>query len=73
MCVGVPAKIIELEEERALVDVLGSKMYVGIIFVPNVMIGDFVLLHAGQAMSIIEESFAEESLKEWRDILNAAD
>ncbi|MBM7647459.1 hydrogenase expression/formation protein HypC [Bacillus ectoiniformans] len=70
MCIGVPAKVITLEEQRALVDVMGSKMYVGILFVPDVKADDYVLLHAGQAMTIIDEAYANESLEEWRNVLN---
>lgn len=51
MCVGVPAKVVEKMEYSAIVDVMGSQTTVGIIFVPEVAIGDFVIVHAGQAMS----------------------
>lgn len=70
MCLGVPAKVIEIEGQRALVDVMGSRMYVGIFFVPEVRIDDYVLLHAGQAMTIVNEEFAKESIKEWRNVLD---
>lgn len=73
MCIGVPARVIRLDELRALVDVMGSRMHVGIIFVPEVKIDDYVLLHAGQAMTIVDEEFAEESMKEWRNVLDAKD
>ena len=70
MCLGVPAKVIEIEEQRALVDVMGSRMYVGIFFVPEVTINDYVLLHAGQAMTIVNEKYAKESIEEWRNVLD---
>ncbi|WP_394231554.1 HypC/HybG/HupF family hydrogenase formation chaperone [Niallia oryzisoli] len=66
MCVGVPARIIELYEYSALVDVMGAQTTVGIIFVPEVCIGDYVIVHAGQAMSVIDEEYAKESAEEWR-------
>lgn len=66
MCLGVPAKVIKLEGLQALVDVIGAKMYAGTFFVPEVKIGDYVLLHAGQAMAIVDEEYAKESLEEWR-------
>ncbi|WP_108669338.1 HypC/HybG/HupF family hydrogenase formation chaperone [Peribacillus acanthi] len=71
MCLGVPAKVIKLEEHQALVDVMGSRMYVGIIFVPEVELDDYVLLHAGQAMTIVDEQYAKESIEEWRNVLDA--
>lgn len=70
MCVGVPAKVIKIGEQRALVDVMGSRMYVGTLFVPEVKIDDYVLLHAGQAMTIVDEKYAKESMEEWRNVLD---
>ncbi|MBB6444588.1 HypC/HybG/HupF family hydrogenase formation chaperone [Bacillus benzoevorans] len=66
MCVGVPAKIIEKHGYSAVVDVMGSQTTVGIIFVPEAEVGDYVIVHAGQAMSIIDEGYAKESMEEWR-------
>ena len=72
MCLGVPAKVLHIEDEyRALVDVMGATMHIGTIFVPDVKIGDYVLLHAGQAMTIVDEEYAKESMEEWRNVLNA--
>lgn len=71
MCVGVPAKVIEKNEYTAVVDVMGSTTTVGIIFIPEVEIGDYVIVHAGQAMSIIEEEYAKQSVEEWRKLIDA--
>lgn len=71
MCVGVPAKVIEKNEFTALVDVLGTKMEVGILFVPDVEIGEYVIVHAGQGMSIIDQTFAQASIKEWEKMARA--
>lgn len=73
MCVGVPAKVIEKDELTALVDVLGSKIRVGIIFVPEIKEDDYVIVHAGQAMSIVDEEYALLSIKEWRRLTDARD
>lgn len=71
MCVGVPAKVIEKQEYSAIVDVMGSQTTVGIIFIPEVQVGDYVIVHAGQAMSIVDEQFAKESVEEWRKYVDA--
>lgn len=68
MCVGVPAKVLERDEYTAKVDVLGSQMTVGIILVPDVKVGDYVLVHAGQALQIVDEMFAVVSIEEWRKL-----
>jgi len=59
-----------MEEQRALVDVMGSRMYVGIFFVPEFRIDDYVLLHAGQAITVVDEEYAKESMEEWRNVLD---
>lgn len=71
MCVGVPAKVMARDEFAADVDVMGTRMKVGILFVPDVSVGDYVIVHAGQAMSVIDERFALESLEEWRKLVDA--
>ncbi|MGA8941368.1 MAG: HypC/HybG/HupF family hydrogenase formation chaperone [Thermoactinomyces sp.] len=71
MCVGVPAKVIEKHEYSAVVDVMGSTMTVGIIFVPEVEVGEYVMVHAGQAMSIIDEENALLSIEGWRQLVDA--
>ena len=71
MCVGVPAKVLTKEEYSVVVDVMGAQMTVGIIFVPEVEIGQYVIVHAGQAMSIIDEDSALLSLEEWRKLDDA--
>ncbi|WP_040208558.1 HypC/HybG/HupF family hydrogenase formation chaperone [Neobacillus jeddahensis] len=71
MCVGVPAKVVKKMEYSAVVDVMGSQTTVGIIFVPEVELEDYVIVHAGQAMSIVDETYAKQSVEEWRKLINA--
>lgn len=71
MCVGVPAKVVQKMDYSAVVDVMGSQTTVGIIFIPEVELGDYVIVHAGQAITIIDEQYAEESVAEWRKLVDA--
>ncbi|MCI1858587.1 MAG: HypC/HybG/HupF family hydrogenase formation chaperone [Sporolactobacillus sp.] len=71
MCVGVPAKVIEKRDYSALVDVMGTRMEVGILFVPDVKIGDYVIVHAGQGMSVIDRESARQSISEWEKMARA--
>ncbi|SFG22332.1 hydrogenase expression/formation protein HypC [Planifilum fulgidum] len=73
MCMGVPARVVERGDFDAWVDVMGSRMRVGIIFVPEVRVGDYVIVHAGQAMSVISEEYAKASMEAWRLIADAGD
>lgn len=70
MCVGVPAKVVKKMEYSAIVDVMGSQTTVGIIFVPEVELDDYVIVHAGQAMSIVNETYAKQSVEEWRKLID---
>ncbi|MFZ7946740.1 MULTISPECIES: HypC/HybG/HupF family hydrogenase formation chaperone [Bacillaceae] len=71
MCVGVPAKVVKKREYSAVVDVMGSQTTVGTIFVPDIELGDYVIVHAGQAMTIVDEGYARQSVEEWRRLVNA--
>jgi hydrogenase expression/formation protein HypC len=71
MCVGVPAKVVQKMEYSAVVDVMGSQTMVGTIFVPEIELGDYVIVHAGQAMSIVDEEYAKQSVAEWRKLVDA--
>ena len=64
MCLGVPAKVIELiEGQMAVVDVDGNQVNIGIQLVPKVKIGQYVLVHAGFAMDIVDEEWAKETMQ----------
>jgi hydrogenase expression/formation protein HypC len=63
MCLGVPAKILEIKEhDVAQVDVDGNQLDISIRLTPEVQKGQFVLVHAGFAMEIIDESLAVETM-----------
>jgi hydrogenase expression/formation protein HypC len=68
MCLGIPAQIIEIVDETfqiAKVDVSGVKRGVSIALLASegVAPGDWVLIHVGFAMSKINESEAQATLK----------
>ena len=62
MCIGVPGKIIELEEEWAVVDLGGLKRKVGTQLTENLELGDYVLIHAGYIIEKIDEQETQETL-----------
>ncbi|WP_276661209.1 HypC/HybG/HupF family hydrogenase formation chaperone [Syntrophomonas wolfei] len=63
MCLGVPGKILEVKEnDVAQVDVDGNQLDISIRLTPEVQKGQFVLVHAGFAMEIIDESLAVETM-----------
>lgn len=71
MCLAVPAKIIEKKDALALVELNGVRRNVSTMLLPEAAVGDFVLVHAGFAMQIVEQAEAEqtkEALREMRII-----
>jgi hydrogenase assembly chaperone HypC/HupF len=71
MCLAVPAKVIEVDAARfqAVVDYLGSQMQVGTALLEHVAPGAFVLVHVGEAIEVIDEERALDSLALWREWL----
>jgi hydrogenase expression/formation protein HypC len=70
MCLAYPGKVVKLEGDFARVD-FGEgtiKEGVNISLVPA-KIGDFVLVHAGYAIQIVDEAEARQTLEYWRQIL----
>jgi hydrogenase expression/formation protein HypC len=63
MCLAVPVKVTAIEGTEADVDIGGVERRVSIILTPEVKIGDYVLLHTGYAISIVDEQRARETLE----------
>ena len=61
MCLAVPARIVELEGDQAVVDTMGNKFEAKTTFLENVKIGDIVLVHAGFAIATVDEQEARET------------
>jgi hydrogenase expression/formation protein HypC len=63
MCLAIPARIIELDGDRAVVDAMGNRWKAKTTLLPEAKIGDLVLMHAGFAISLVDE---EEAKKTWQ-------
>jgi len=63
MCLAIPMKIIELDGLKAIVDAAGIRKSARMDLLPQAKVGDWVLIHAGLAISIVDEEEAEETLK----------
>jgi hydrogenase expression/formation protein HypC len=63
MCLAIPARIVKLEDDRAIVDAMGNQFHARTTLLPNVKLGDLVLIHAGFAISMIDE---DEARKTWQ-------
>jgi hydrogenase expression/formation protein HypC len=63
MCLAIPARITELEGDRAVVDAMGNRFKAKTTLLPKAKLGDLVLVHAGFAISMVDE---EEAKKTWQ-------
>jgi len=62
MCLGVPAKIVEIRGKEAIAEVGGIKREVSVELLSDVKEGDYVIIHAGFAISKIDEEEADTML-----------
>ena len=65
MCLGVPGKVIEMSEDplgmtMGKVDFSGIVKEVCLAYVPEVTLGDYVVVHVGFAISVVDEDEAQE-------------
>ena len=60
MCLGLPAKVLTIDGDNSTVEIMGVTNKISIELLENVKVGDFVLVHAGCAIQVLDE---EEALK----------
>ena len=59
MCLAVPAKVVAIEDQLASVEVQGVRRAASLMLLPEAKVGDFVLVHAGFAMQIVDPAEME--------------
>jgi len=73
MCIAVPGKILSIENNTAEVNFSGAKRKVALDLVPDAKKGDYVLVHAGFAITVLEQAEAETTLKLFEEIYSRED
>jgi hydrogenase expression/formation protein HypC len=63
MCLAVPVQVVSIDGNEAEVEIGGVRRRVSIMLTPEVKAGDYVLLHTGYAINVIDEAEAQETLK----------
>ena len=63
MCLAVPVKVVAVEGNQATVEFANNRRRASLMLVPQAKVGDWVLLHAGFAITVLEEADARESLR----------
>ena len=68
MCLAVPAQIEKIEQTQATVVLDGSRTEVSLALVPGAKLGDWVLVHAGYAITLLDEKEARETYELLREM-----
>ncbi len=62
MCLAIPAKVESIDKDSwGIVGLAGSRTKANLALVPEVKVGDWVLLHAGYAITILDEDEAKQT------------
>jgi len=71
MCVAFPGKVIEINDEFGKVDFGNGTIRDNILLsLVNVKVGDYVLVHAGYAIQVVDEEEARKSIELWNEMTN---
>ena len=68
MCLAIPVQVKSIHNHEAEVKLGGTSYRASIWLTPEVKVGDYVLLHTGYAISIIDPAEAEETLRLFREM-----
>ena len=72
MCLAIPGKVIEIYTENDLkmgkIDFSGSVSAACLAYVPEVEVGQYVVVHAGFAIQVLDEEQAREVFEAWQDV-----
>ena len=71
MCLAVPAKVIEINDLAARVEVEGNVREANLTLVEGVKVGDYVMLHAGFAISKYDPEEAQRTLELLREVFSS--
>lgn len=68
MCLAIPMKLLERKEDRGVAEIGGARREVMLTLTPQAAVGDYVIVHAGYALEILDEEEAHRTLELLREI-----
>ena len=68
MCLAIPALVTSIDGLEAEVEIGGISRKASIMLTPEAKVGDYVLLHTGYAINIVDEEEARSTLEMFREI-----
>lgn len=73
MCLAVPAKVIEKKDMVATVEVEGIRRDISLMLLPEANEGDYILMHAGFAIQVIDEEEAKITTELLKEVLGTSE
>jgi hydrogenase expression/formation protein HypC len=63
MCLAIPTLIKSIDGEIAQVEIGGVERSISLVFTPEAKVGDYVIVHTGFALSVLDQEEAQETLR----------
>ena len=73
MCLAIPALIKQIEDKEAEAEIGGITRRISLWLTPEAKVGDYVLVHTGYAINILDQEEAEEALNLLEEIATLVD
>ena len=73
MCLAIPALITSIEDKEAEAEIGGIRRRISLWLTPEAKVGDYVLVHTGYAINILDQEQAKETLEILREIAKGVD
>lgn len=73
MCLALPMRVIAIDGDIATIAAEGLEQRASLMLVPDAKPGDYVLVHAGFVISVLDEAEAAETLALFADLAACAD
>jgi hydrogenase expression/formation protein HypC len=71
MCLAIPMVLVERNEYEGVAEVDGVRRQISVMFLPDVEVGDYVLVHAGYAIAQVDADEAAKTLELLREYSDA--
>lgn len=68
MCLAIPGQIIEKQDDSAVIDMMGIERTASLALTPSAQVGDWVLIHAGFAIEVIDAEEAAQTIDIVREL-----
>jgi hydrogenase expression/formation protein HypC len=72
MCIGIPVLLVERSAFSGIGEIEGMRRHISLVLVPEANVGDYILVHAGCGLRVIDEQAAADTLDLLRALENEA-